>query len=269
MPFDPVRVATTSLAGKSETEVVFMSFRPVRAAATSLACTEVGFVSFRPLSRSRRRHLPRMQERVGGGFYVVSTPFMLLPPPSHAKARRGWFYGLSTPFVLPPPPSHATAKRRWGFMAFRPRSRRHLPRRQERDGGGFYVVSTPFALPPPPSHATARRKWVYVVLTPFASPPPPSHARARRRWIFMSFRPRSRRRHLPHMQERVGGGFLGGFDPVRAAATSLTYNSESDVGFHGLSTPFAPLLPGFFLMHSVVIGAFRATTTGCLSGTAR
>jgi len=190
------------------------------------------------------------------------------PPPPHARARRRWFYGLSTPFVLPPPPSYATARRRWGFMAFdpvhvttslagksetevgfmsfRPRSRRrrHLPRMQQRDGSGFYVV-----------------------LTPFASPPPPSHVRARRRWIFMSFRPRSRRRHLPRMQERVGGGFLVGFDPVRAAATSLTYNSEWDVGCYGLSTPFAPLLPGFFLMHSVAIRAFRVTTTGCLSGT--
>jgi hypothetical protein len=175
--FDPVHAASTSLACKSETEVVLWPFDPVHAAATSLACnseTEVGFYAFRPRSRCH-----------------------------------------------------------------------HLPRRQERDGGGVYVVSSPFA-----------------------SPPPFSHARARRRWIFTSFRPRSRRRHLPRMQERVRGGFLGGFDPVRAAATSLAYNSESDVGFYGLSTPFAPLLPGFFLMHSVAIRAFRATTTRCLSGTA-
>ena len=56
----------------------------------------------------------------------------------------------------------------------------------------------------------------------------------------MSFRPRSRRRHLPRMQERVGGGFLVGFDPVRAAATSLTYNSEWDV-VCGLLWSFDPV----------------------------
>ena len=68
--FDPVRVATTSLAGKSETEVGFMLFRP----------------------RSRRCHLPRMQQRDGGGFCVVLSPFALPPPPSHARASRRWIF---------------------------------------------------------------------------------------------------------------------------------------------------------------------------------
>jgi len=30
------------------------------------------------------------------------------------------------------------------------------------------------------------------------------------------------------------------FDPIRAAATSLAYNSESDVSFHGLALPLPP-----------------------------
>jgi hypothetical protein len=67
--FDPVHAASTSLACKSESEVVLWPFDPVRAATTSLACnseTEVDFMSFRPLSH--RHHLPRMQERDGGGF---------------------------------------------------------------------------------------------------------------------------------------------------------------------------------------------------------
>ena len=37
----------------------------------------------------------------------------------------------------------------------------------------------------------------------------------------MSFRPRSCRRHFPHIQQRVGCGFLWPFDPVRTATTLL------------------------------------------------
>jgi hypothetical protein len=148
-----------------------------------------GFMALRP--RSRCHHLPRRRELDGGGFYVFSTPFALLPPSSHATARRGgfmWpfdpvhaatsslvcnsetevgFYVISTPFALPPP-SHTRARRRWIFRGFRPHScRLYLPRMQEQDGGGFYVFSTPFALPPPPSHAIARRRWVLCRFNPF------------------------------------------------------------------------------------------------------
>jgi len=87
--FDPVRIATTSFAGKSETEVVFYFFEPVRAAATFITCnseTGVDFlcyfnsippatpprmrscesdVSFRALRpRFNRRYLPHMEQRV-------------------------------------------------------------------------------------------------------------------------------------------------------------------------------------------------------------
>jgi len=55
---------------------------------------------------------------------------------------------------------------------------------------------------------------------------------------FMSFRPRLRCHYLPRMQE-TGGLYLP-FDPIRAAATSLAYNSESDVSFHGLAPPLPP-----------------------------
>jgi hypothetical protein len=55
----------------------------------------------------------------------------------------------------------------------------------------------------------------------------------------MAFPPRSRRNHLPHMQDRAGGGFLWGFDPVRLATTSLASNSEPEVVCYGALTPFA------------------------------
>jgi hypothetical protein len=45
----------------------------------------------------------------------------------------------------------------------------------------------------------------------------------------MAFRPRSRRRHFPRIQQRVGCGLLWPFDPVRTAATPLACNSESEV----------------------------------------
>jgi hypothetical protein len=190
-PFDPVHV-TTFLAGKSETEVAFMSFRP----------------------RSHRCHLPHMH---GGGFcvvsspfalpppplacksetevdfYVVSTPFMPPPPPSHARASRRWFYGLSTPFALPPPPSHATARWKWVFCRFDPFriATTSLTCKSEMEVD-FYVVSTPFAPPPPLSHARASQRWIFRGV----QPPLPSHTTASRMWVFMAFRPRSHRYYL-------------------------------------------------------------------------
>ena len=143
-------------------------------------------------------------------------------------------------------------------MAFRPRLRCHLPGMQE---VGFYVVLTPFALPPPPSHARARRRWIFrgfntihfdftslacksetgVGLWPFSPVRVAATALAGKSETeveFMSFRPRSRCRYLPRMQE-TGGLYLP-FDPIHAAATSLAYNSESDVSFHGLALPLPP-----------------------------
>ena len=55
----------------------------------------------------------------------------------------------------------------------------------------------------------------------------------------MTPRPRSRRRHLPPMQGRVRGGFLGGLDPVHAAVTSPIQQRVRC----GPSALFAPLLP--------------------------
>src|SRR6266567_1988187 len=144
---------------KARRRWVLCLFNPIRAAATSLACnseTEVGFMSFQPLSH--HHHLPRI-------------------------ARARW---------------------RWIFRGFRPcLCRLHLPRVQKRDGGGSYVFSTPFLLPPPSSHATARRRWGLCRFNPF-------------RITTTSLA----------LQERNGGGFLGGFDPVCAAATSLACNRK-------------------------------------------
>src|SRR6266567_4712029 len=135
---------------------------------------------------------------------------MLPPPPSHARVRRRWFYyGLSTPFVLAPPPSHAW---RWVLCRFVP----------------FRIAATSLAC------KSEMEVDFYVVSTPFAPPPPPSHARASRRWIFRGFRARSCRRHFPHIQQRVGCGFLWPFDPVRTATTWLFPDALS--GHQGISS---------------------------------
>ena len=129
--FLPRLPTTTSLASKSETEVVCMEFRP-HLRRHHLPCMQQrdggGFMAFRP--HSRCHHLPRMQERDGGGFLGGFDPV----------------YAASTSLAC-------KSETEVGLMSFQPRSRcRHLPRMQQRDGGGVYVVSTPFASPPPPSH---------------------------------------------------------------------------------------------------------------------
>ena len=150
-------------------------------------------------------------------FYSSPTPFVPLPPPSHAKASRRWsfdfvrpptsslacksepeegFNRVSTLFEpSPPPPSCATARRRWVSMGFRPRSApRHPPRVQQRDAGGF---STPFGTPPPPSRPKVRRRWV--------------------------------------------------FDPIRHPTTSIASKSETEMVFCGVSTPFGTQPPRAFV----------------------
>jgi len=79
-------------------------------------------------------------------------------------------------------------------MAFRARSRHHLPRKKEQEGGGFLLFRA-CSLPPPPSHATARRRWISTSFRLHSPSLPPSHA-------------------------RVGGGFSGELDPLHSAATS-------------------------------------------------
>jgi hypothetical protein len=89
-----------------------MAFRPVHAAATSIACkseTEVVSMVFRP--RSHRRHFPCIQQRVGCGFLWPFDPVRTAATQSMQQRVGGGLYGLSTPFALPPPPLHATASR--------------------------------------------------------------------------------------------------------------------------------------------------------------
>jgi hypothetical protein len=150
---------------------------------------------------------------------------------------------------------------------FRPRSPHHyLPRMQPRDAGvlrGFNPVrasTTSLACksepgveflgfrprprsPPPPSRASASRRRVIWGFHPIRAPPPPSHARASRRRCFISFQPRLRPHLLRHVQVRAGGGFLCGFDAVCPISTSLAHNSEPEVDFSHVSSPFAPFPP--------------------------
>ena len=160
-------------------------------------------IAFQPCSH--RHHLPRKQERDGGGF-IAFSPLCDTTPPSCARARRRrWF------IIAFQPRSHRhhlprlQQRDRGSFMAFSTRSsRHHLPRKQQRDGGDFYHLSTSFACHHLPSKQRARWKWFYVLFpvrdatisltcnsetevlcyqlsTPFTSPPPPSRAKVSRR----------------------------------------------------------------------------------------
>ena len=181
--FNPIHAATTSLACKSEKEVGFMSFHP-RSCRRHLACnSKTGkfyvistlfassppshararrrwiFMSFRP--RWHRHHLLHGQERIGGGFYVASTPF-----------------------ASPPSPSHARVSRRCIFEGFRPRSRcRHFPHVQQKVGCGLFLTPRPGShccyLPRMQQQVRGGIVW-YGLWTLFAPPPPPSHATASR-----------------------------------------------------------------------------------------
>ena len=57
-----------------------------------------GFLLFR--CRSRSFHLPRMQERPGGEFLTLFAPS---PPPSHARASRGWTFTVFRPILASTP----------------------------------------------------------------------------------------------------------------------------------------------------------------------
>jgi hypothetical protein len=187
-------------------------------------------MAFRP--RSRPHHLPRRQERDGGGFYVFSTPFALLPPPSHATVRRG---GSMWPFDS----VHAATS--------------SLVCTSETEVG-FHVILTLFALPPP-SHARARRRWIFRGFDLVHAASTSLACQSETVVVCMEFQPCLRRHHLPRMQPRDGGGFYvvstpftspqrvrcglsWPFDPVRTAPTPCMQQRVGD-GLYGLSTPFA------------------------------
>ena len=123
---------TTSLARKSEPEVVFFSrFRQRVTTSTSLSRkSEPERVFFHVSPACHHLHLPRMQKRAGGGCFLVfhlhvttttslarkSEPEVVFfsrfirmsppPPPSHAKASRRWCFFTSTATSSPTPPRH-------------------------------------------------------------------------------------------------------------------------------------------------------------------
>jgi hypothetical protein len=202
-------------------------------------------------------HLPRRQERARAAslrrfdIVLTPTPLSLLHLPRVEEPASG---NVSTPFSCPPPLSHTRASRKWTFttfltlhlprlqsepeMTFRRRFRvLHLPHLQERAGGG---TSTPFSpLHLPRLQERARND----VLTPF------SRARASRRRCSrpstclacksepeIMFRCRSRILHLPHVQERAGGGISTPFSP----STSLACKSEPEMTFRHRSRILHP-----------------------------
>jgi hypothetical protein len=115
-------------------------------------------------------HLPRMQERAGGGFFLLSTPFA--PPPLlHAKQVGGHF---------------DTVRASSTSLACRSKS-----------DVDFYRFLMLFAPPPPPSHAGGHFDAVCASSTTSLvckSEPEVDH---------ITFSQSSRIFHFPHVQERA------------------------------------------------------------------
>jgi hypothetical protein len=87
-PFSPICVTTTSLAGKSETEVGLWPFNPVCIATTSLAGKSemVGLWPFNSVHIAPTSLTGKSKMEVG--VNVVLTLFMLPPPPSHTVGKK-------------------------------------------------------------------------------------------------------------------------------------------------------------------------------------
>jgi len=109
----PTLCPTTSLACKSETEVVF----------------------YRASTLFAPRLLPRKSEPEEG-FHGVSTPFTPTPPPSCAKARRRWRFMRLRPRT-PTTSLACNSETEVAYCGLRPRSvPHHLPHSKKRDGCG-------------------------------------------------------------------------------------------------------------------------------------
>ena len=130
----------------------------------------------------------------------------------------------------------------------------------------FSGISTPFAPSLPPSHAIMSRRWILRGFNPFVPSYTSLVCKCKLEVVFAGFRRCSHPLHLPHVQERAGGGFWWGFDPfspppppqsdpessstaipschpIRTATASPVSKIELEVGFMAISTPFAPLPP--------------------------
>jgi len=84
-------------------------------------------------------HLPRTQERAGGGFVAFQRRSCVLHLPCRQLRAGGGSLHISPPFLRLPPPSHARASWSWIFLT----SRRccpllHLPRMQKHVEGGLF-----------------------------------------------------------------------------------------------------------------------------------
>jgi len=118
------RVAnTTSLARKSEPEVVFFSrFDNVSPTPPpSHAKASRRWFSFHVLTTCRQRHLPRTQKRAGGGLLFT---FRQRVANTTSLARKSELevvlFSRFNRISPPPPPSHAKASRRWYFFHVSP-----------------------------------------------------------------------------------------------------------------------------------------------------
>ena len=264
---------------------IFTQFDSIHITTTSAGS---GFMASR---RRSHLHLPRMQQRAGGGFYSVSTLFGPHHLPRMQQASRRWIFTQFDTIHI------ATTSAGGGFMA----SRRHphllhLPRMQQQAGGGFlrnfdtvHITTTSLACKQPGGgfftpfrhrshyHHLSWR-WTYGVSAPFTPPLPPSHATVSRRWIlccfdavrttttsvgggFMASRHRSHLLHLPRMQQRAGGGFYSVSTLFGPHHLPRMQQASRRWFFYAVFTLFAPPPPRPTLMSNAATSTTAMSTS--------
>jgi len=179
----------------------------------------------------QRHHLPRVQMRTGGGFFLFGFDASTTTATSLASKCESEvvFLSVSTHLPQPPPPSHPNASRGWFFYRFRRIYHDyHLPRIQTRVGGGF--------------NASATSTDFFDVSAPLPPPPPPSRPSASWRWIFSTFRRLCHHHLLPPIPSRAGGGSFVCFD-APTTTTTLASKREPEVVLSSVSTDPPPPPP--------------------------
>ncbi|KAF8971927.1 hypothetical protein BDZ97DRAFT_2025976 [Flammula alnicola] len=164
-------------------------------------------------------HLPRMQERDGGGLVSTFEATTASPPPSHARARRRriGFDFRSRRHVSTSLACKSETEVDWFRLSKLPPPL-HLPRMQERVRGGLVSIFEAAAASPPPSHARARRRRIGFDFRSRRHVSTSLALKSESEVDWFRFSKPPPRLHLPRMQERVRGGLVSIFEATTTAA---------------------------------------------------